>query len=385
MQQLNWDRVSVMVVDDNKFARDLLETTLRSLGIEHIVMEEDGATAIKRLKLSTVDPIRAGIGTIDLILSDYLMTSVDGNLFLRWIRTGEQVPDRFVPFIMVSGAADREVVEQARDAGVTEFLAKPFSAKGVAERIMQVINKPRPFVLARGYFGPDRRRSEMAVEHERRETGPSQIQVLHRESNEKTLREDVRAIHFNIPNKLRDKLGQNAMRGEIGLDPLIIQAAEARIQSMVGDYTDWVRNYIDEMHAAQASLVVAPPDEEGAEPNRVAIANRRYIADINRIAHELRGQGGIFNYPLITAFGKSLYKATSDPTVPVTNAWLKLIGAHVDAIRTVFKNKIKGDGGEVGSSLLEEISKALQCYKGSKCAPEAKVEAEQKLEAAEAD
>lgn len=368
MQQLNWDRISVMVVDDNKFVRELLETALRSLGVEHVVTEDDGATAIKRLKMSKVDPIRAGIGTIDLILSDYLMTSVDGNLFLRWIRTGDQVPDRFVPFIMVSGAADRDVVEQARDTGVTEFLAKPFSANSVAERLMQVINKPRPFVLAHGYFGPDRRRSDQGVDYDRRVTKQSQIQVLHRESNEKSLRKDVRAIHFNIPNKLRDKLGPNAMRGDIGLDPLIIQAAEVRIQSMVGDYTDWVRNYIDEMHQAQESLVVIPSQEAGAEPSRAAIANRRYIAEISRIAHELRGQGGIFDYPLITAFGKSLYKATSDPTVAVTEAWMRLIGAHIDAIRTVFNNKIKGDGGEVGSSLLNEITKAVQRYKGTAAA-----------------
>jgi two-component system chemotaxis response regulator CheY len=49
-------------------------------------------------------------------------------------------------------------VHEARDAGVDEFLAKPLTAKGVIERMTQVIDHPRPYVRAESYFGPDRRR-----------------------------------------------------------------------------------------------------------------------------------------------------------------------------------------------------------------------------------
>jgi two-component system, chemotaxis family, chemotaxis protein CheY len=49
-------------------------------------------------------------------------------------------------------------VGEARDAGVNEFLAKPLTARGVIERIHQVVENPRPFVRSDDYFGPDRRR-----------------------------------------------------------------------------------------------------------------------------------------------------------------------------------------------------------------------------------
>jgi hypothetical protein len=42
---------------------------------------------------------------------------------------------------------------------------------------------------------------------------------------------------------------------------------------------------------------------------------------------------------------------------------MKLIGAHIDTIRTVFKNKIVGDGGEIGTALLKEIAEAVKKYK----------------------
>jgi len=125
MIPLKWQNICVLVVDDNSFMRELLVATLRSLGIAQAVAVPDCATAIERLKLSRTDPVAAGLGTVDLIMADYLMPGVDGILFLRWLRSDKQVPDRFVPFIMVSGAADQYVVEEARDAGVTEFLAKP--------------------------------------------------------------------------------------------------------------------------------------------------------------------------------------------------------------------------------------------------------------------
>ena len=47
---------------------------------------------------------------------------------------------------------------EARDVGVNEFLSKPVTARGVLERIAQVVDNPRPFVRSAGYFGPDRRR-----------------------------------------------------------------------------------------------------------------------------------------------------------------------------------------------------------------------------------
>ncbi|MCG8356078.1 MAG: response regulator [Kiloniellales bacterium] len=353
MLQENWNRLTVLIVDDNRFVRSLLESVMRSFGIERLVAVEDASVAIKRLKLSKIDPISAQLGTVDIILSDYLMPSVDGGLFLRWIRTGEGVPDRFVPFIMVSGAADREVVEQARDAGVTEFLAKPFSAKSIAERILHVINNPRQFILTRGYFGPDRRRTEQPVEVERRITQAGQIQVVHREANVTALRDDVRAIHFRPANKLKDKVGSNALKGEIDIDPIIIQAAETKIQSMLGDYSDWVQKSLEAMTEASDSLQIET--EHGD-------VNRKYIAQINKIAHELRGQGGIFNYPLTTALGKSLYRTTMDFGMIMTENRIKLIRAHIDGIRSVFHNKIRGDGGEVGAALLKEIATAVKRY-----------------------
>ena len=62
------------------------------------------------------------------------------------------------PVILITGYSSIPRVNEARNAGVTEFLVKPFTAADISKRISHVINSPRDFVQAREYFGPDRRR-----------------------------------------------------------------------------------------------------------------------------------------------------------------------------------------------------------------------------------
>ena len=65
----------------------------------------------------------------------------------------------------------------ARDAGVTEFLAKPISAKGLYQRIVNVLANPRPSIKTKTYFGPDRRRNSNPnyVGADRRKGGKADI------------------------------------------------------------------------------------------------------------------------------------------------------------------------------------------------------------------
>ncbi|WP_282605890.1 response regulator [Pelagibius sp. Alg239-R121] len=368
MLKFNWHNISIMVVDDNSFMRSLITSTIRALGIKDVVSVPNATQAIEQLKISKTDPVNAGIGSIDIILSDFVMPDVDGILFLRWTRTNKHAPDRFVPFVMVSGQADEKSVQKSRDAGMTEFLAKPFAAQTMADRILEVIQNPRQFVLAADYFGPDRRRMDRPIKwfektsekggktemvertDDRRISAPSDLQIVNARSNIKHIRDDVHAVIIRPANRLLDKLGPNVMRGQIDFDPLVIQAAEARIQELVGDYSKWTENYLNTLADCLNKLQKRQED------------SRRVLAQINHIAHELRGQGGVFDYPLCTAFGKSLYEATLDVSLAVTGNRLKLIDAHIGAIRTVFNQKITGNGGKVGATLLKEIEAAVKKY-----------------------
>jgi len=152
--------LSVLVVDDSQQMRAITSAVLSGMGVGHI-HEAAGADAAVRILRTE---------TIDVAVVDYKMAPLNGVEFTRMVRNLPESPNRFLPIIMLTGHADRRRIFEARDAGVTEFMVKPITAKALVERLHAVIMRPRPFVKlsSGGYFGPDRRRAVQANAEARR-------------------------------------------------------------------------------------------------------------------------------------------------------------------------------------------------------------------------
>jgi PleD family two-component response regulator len=149
MRQGDLKRLRVLLVDDSHHIRVIVGTILRSVGIEAIAEASSGEQAIAMAK-----------GTpFDVAFIDYLMEHGDGLELIRKLRDPKASPNPYMPIIMITGFSDRTRVLAARDAGVTEFIAKPVTAKAVLDRLSAALYKRRPFVESQSYFGPDRRRS----------------------------------------------------------------------------------------------------------------------------------------------------------------------------------------------------------------------------------
>lgn len=341
--------LSVLLVEDNLYIRDILEQTLRHLGFEKIVLARNGEDAVKTLKLMkhSSNP-GSGVLNVDLIISDLVMSPINGALLLKWIRQQKESPNRFMPFVMLSGAADKEYVEAARDLGTTEFLAKPFSVTSVYERIQWLIDHPRPFIACQSYFGPDRRRRRLPLPEgmpERRRKGDDHVTQVFSADNVKRPANPSDVWVFLLPNTLKEKLGGN-LKAAFSLPRELLEEAEEQLERSALDFHDWAINYLTRL----AELV---------EQTRNFPAHRRQdLEDINLVAHELRGQGGTFGYPLITVFAKSLYEATR-PGCSEQDSHLGVVEAHIDAMRAVIRDRISGDGGEVGRELLRTLTQAI--------------------------
>jgi two-component system chemotaxis response regulator CheY len=145
---LRYDLLKILLVDDNHHMRVLLGEILKAVGVRHIYEASDGAQGLQMMKNHS----------IDIIMTDLSMQPLDGIDFVRLLRRSPDSPNQRGPVIMITGHSTMSRVQEARNAGVNEFLAKPLTARGVIERIMQVVDNPRPFVKTADYFGPDRRR-----------------------------------------------------------------------------------------------------------------------------------------------------------------------------------------------------------------------------------
>jgi len=111
----------------------------------------------------------------DIIMSDWLENPDHGIQLTRKVRTDPGSPYQYVPIIMTAGSGHYSRVIQARDAGISEYLVKPFAAMDLAKRIVRVIEHPRVFVTSDSYSGPDRRVRDMPRKGPERRKDSSQI------------------------------------------------------------------------------------------------------------------------------------------------------------------------------------------------------------------
>src|SRR5947209_489968 len=189
MFRIDFNKLRFLVCDDNPHMRRILRTLLHSFGAREVYEAEDGATALEMY--SHYVP--------DIVITDWSMPIFDGLELAQMIRQPESKGNPYAPIIMLTGHSEKRRVTVARDAGVTEFLAKPISAKGLYQRILNVVANPRPFIKTKTYFGPDRRRNtnNAYIGPERRVGG--EVEVMQQPS----LLDKARSRHLRLPFRRR--------------------------------------------------------------------------------------------------------------------------------------------------------------------------------------
>lgn len=137
----------VLIVDPNPAAARLLSDLLKGFGSRDVAVEGDEARVIDLAR--EMEP--------GLILTERTGPRLDGEALARRIRRSS-LACRRVPIIMVTAEATASTIKGARDSGVHEFLRKPFTSGDLFRRVENLATKPRDWVEAVGYIGPDRRR-----------------------------------------------------------------------------------------------------------------------------------------------------------------------------------------------------------------------------------
>ncbi len=123
------DQIRIMVVDDMSTSRGLITQALDSFGIRHVATAADGPTALRALTQSPVH----------LVISDYNMPGMDGLHLLHALRQTPQT--KGAGFILITGRADREIIDKGRQLGMNNFLKKPFTPADLRACIEAVVGR----------------------------------------------------------------------------------------------------------------------------------------------------------------------------------------------------------------------------------------------------
>ncbi|PHQ71948.1 MAG: two-component system response regulator [Sneathiella sp.] len=154
VKSYNFKNLDILFVDDNKNMHLIVKHLLMAMDITKYKSCLNAHNAIKMMQKHPPD----------IVITDLKMKSMDGLELIERIRKGEGDVDPFVPILVLSGQTEIETVIKARNAGATEFLAKPASVASLYDRLTWMVDNPRPFIKSKKFLGPDRRRAMRGYE-----------------------------------------------------------------------------------------------------------------------------------------------------------------------------------------------------------------------------
>lgn len=147
---------------------------------------------------------------------------------------------------------------------------------------------------------------------------------------------------IQVPNTLRLKVG-----GRFGaIDPAAIAKAEAALKSLSGNFSQWLNDEVTKLEGARQRVKT-----EGMNPETMEFLYLR--------AHDLKGLGTTYEFPLITRIGASLCRLIDDKEKRM-QAPIALIDAHIDAIKAAVRDDIKTDDHPVGKILIEALESKVR-------------------------
>ena len=146
------------------------------------------------------------------------------------------------------------------------------------------------------------------------------------------------------PNNLQKKLGG----ARFALDPDAIARAEAALKSLSGQFSQWLQDELNKLDAARADVRARGMTAETSET-------------LYMRAHDLKGLGATYEFPLVTRLAGSLCKLIDNPETR-TRAPLLLVDAHIDAIKAAVRDEIRTDEHPVGKVLAEELEAKTRAH-----------------------
>jgi DNA-binding response OmpR family regulator len=261
--------------------------------------------------------------------------------------------NRMIPIIMLTARNSRPDIQTARDAGITEYIVKPFTAKVLLERVFEVVKEPRPFIMCKSYTGPDRRRvNSFALppdpdeNHHYFERKPPLI--VDKEALQQLILDDT--PRMVMPDyALKKKVGFEVPEA-LMVNPLSLAKSEEEIQKAQDEFLSLMMQDVESLYNAYYALIRTPDN------------TKKLIQTIEDAAFSIKSRAGIFGYVRATEVAGQLYNFCKRYYDPDNANHLIILEKHIQTISAIFAQKITSDGGELGRQLIIDLARLINKY-----------------------
>ena len=335
--------INIVICDSDHATAVMVKKILSTLGCNRIFVVHDGQSVLDLMKEEK----------IDLIVTEWQTRTLSGIDMTMFLRQSLDSVNRMIPIVMLTARNSRKDIQTARDAGVTEYVVKPFSAKTLLERLYEVVQEPRGFVISKTFIGPDRRRvSSFSLppdpdeNHHFFERKPPMIvskdvlQQLILDDTPRMIMPDYtlkKKVGFDIPDELM-------------IDPLALAKSEEEVQKAQNEFLLTMMRDVESLNGAYADLIKYPEHY------------RKLIKNIEDACFSIKSRAGIFGYVRATEVATQLHNFCKRYYDSANPHHVIILEKHIQAIGAIFTYKITGDGGEVGRELIIDLARLINKY-----------------------
>lgn len=159
----------ILLVGGKPYVVQTLRTVLGGAGVREIEYAPDSTRALEILRHQV----------FSAIFCDETAEPVEGVKFAIAARRTPGMVNPLLPIFMISGRAHKNLIENARDEGLTDVLARPISTATIIRKLRTALEFPRSFIASPEFFGPDRRSASRSAFYgqDRRKNRPKKVRL----------------------------------------------------------------------------------------------------------------------------------------------------------------------------------------------------------------
>lgn len=320
--------IRILLAESDMHLGPMLHQVLQRMGFKSVQLVRDGVAAAEALSHEAKD----------ILITEWQLQSMDGIQLTQQIRRESAGMKRLLPIIMMTARAERQDVEVARDAGITEFVVKPYNSNTIFKRIQQVVDNPRGFLLAPQYVGPDRRRRFSTVGEERRRMMPKVL-----ESPPAQQVPDVPQLI--LPDyQLKQKLGEAESLDKI-ITPQVLAEAQQVIESLRDESLHWIRDEVQELNQLYRQMVQSGDENVKERMGDVLLS--------------LKSHAGTFGYQNTSQLAQQLYQFVRFDLMTGSSKHNHVLLKHIQSITVMLRHHAEGKAMDKENWLMQALTQLV--------------------------
>lgn len=332
----NLASISILIADNDIEMSRVLSHALKRMGFKHIHHVKSGADAIRIMQQNV----------IDILITEWSMQNTDGIELTRYLRRSDQSPNRSLPLIMLTARAERQDVEAARDVGITEFVVKPYNSRTIFDRIKQVIDNPRGFVITPSYVGPDRRRRlrSDADGSDRRHIKPKPVATPN-------INDDYYTPKIVPPDfGIKKRIGITDSITSI-ITQEVLEEAQKAIDESKDESLTWIRNDIKAVDACYDRL----SKKEGMD----------VVDQLKELLLSIKSRTGTFGFQNASDSAQIIYRFVRNDFMPGNPQHILVLLKSIQALKVLLSDSIQGKDTSTGLVLIHELQSLVAKFQQS--------------------